>query len=454
MNFRIKILGGFQEVGANSAYININNTGIIIDAGLHPIKRDKEAFPKYELIKDEPVDFLIITHAHTDHIGALPYLIKLFPHIKILAHKATSYLIDVMIKDTIKILNSQIKEEFSEEILSLYNKEILEKINLIIDEMQFFDEKVILGKRGTSDIILKLFPAGHILGAASVYLESDGKNFLHSGDINFQKQALLPNAQLPNHHLDIMIAESTNCGSNESIGFNDENKKKFAKIINDISNNNGSILIPAFSLGKTQELLTLVYNLQKSGKIPFLPIYTGGLGSRISQIYDRFCYTTPRINPGFEVADIPTIYLDEETMNQEKYLKSPSIVIVSNGMMHQKTKSYHLAKKWFSSKESGIIFTGYLQENTPGYQLKNSELNKIFQFGDQKAKRICRIESVRLSMHCTIDDLQNYISEIKPKNLIIVHGSEEANFELANTVHSSLPKTRIIVPYSNNDIVV
>ncbi len=447
-----KYLGGVREVGANSTYININNTGIIIDAGLHPTKRDKDAFPKYELLENEPVDFLIITHAHTDHIGALPYLIKMYPHIKIFAHKATSYLLDVMIRDTVKILQTQISTEFSDEILSLYNRDILEKINQIIDELQFYDEKVILGKRGDSDIILKLYPAGHILGASAIYLESDGMNLLHTGDLNLMKQPLIEKGDLPKHHLDILITESTNCNTNEEIGFSESNIKRFAKFINDISNENGSILIPTFSLGKTQELLTLVHNLQYSGKITNIPIYTGGLGTSISQIYDRFCYTTPRIKPGFELNDIQTIPILKDELLKGKYLKSPGIVIISNGMMHPKTSSYTLASEWIKRKEFGILFTGYLQENTPAYQILNSEINKTFNFDGRNLKRQCKTEFIRLSLHCNCELLTNYINDIQPKNIIIVHGDEEANDNLALKLYSSNNKYNILIPYNNENL--
>ena len=444
MNTELIFLGGTEEIGANSSYYYIDGTGIVIDAGLHPKHRDKRALPLYETIKDKPLDLLIITHAHIDHIGAIPYLLKYHPHVKIWMTEATRSLAEIMLKDTAKILKSEVAEEYSEEMLSLYKPEILEKINMVMEAKKFNYKYDFRGRAGRSKLQISFYPAGHILGAASILIESGGKAMLHTGDINLDSQAVLSAAAPPKHHIDTIITESTNAGA-ELPDYQSE-KMRLAKFINGIVDINGSVLIPVFALGKTQEMLRIIYGLMRKTSIPVLPVYTAGLGFKISKVYDKFCYYPGMKEPGFEISDIPQQRIEYDRLRNGKFFKEPSIVLAASGMLNNHTLSLRLAKHWMKLRNFGIAFTGYQDELSPGYALMNSNEDEYFSLAGKKVKCICRIGKFRFSSHSGVEGLMNYVENVKPLKLYIVHGDTDSCEKLAQKVQDILPASKIFIP--------
>lgn len=453
MTASITFLGGVEEIGASSSYFYFDGTGIMIDCGLHPKKRNEEAFPRYELIKDKPADLLLITHSHTDHIGGMPYLMKFFPHIDIRITHGSRDIAEYMLKDTTKILKSEMKEYFEDEMLALYKKDVLQKINMVMKAVGYKHKFEYEGRRGRKPVGITFYPSGHILGSASILMQFDGKAILHTGDLGFHNQYVLPGADLPEHHLDALIIESTNAATKRDLSYKNE-RKKFADFINEIVNENGSILMPAFSLGKTQEMLTLLYRMMKKGDIPHLKIYTAGLGRKISKVYDKYCYKVPMIKKGWEISDVPQIQIRRDEIFNGKYFREPGIVLVSNGMMQRRTYSYQLATKWVNFKNFGIAFTGYQDPDAPGYAMEHSKKGEIFDFGGKKIKRNCKVAGFRFTSHAILEDTIEYIKKVKPKKVFIVHGDEEASLNLAKKLTNIIPATNISMPEIGREYIL
>jgi Cft2 family RNA processing exonuclease len=445
MGIHWNFLGGVEEVGASSSFVYADGTGLFIDAGLHPNKRDRNTFPHYEIIRDQPADVVVLTHSHTDHIGGLPYALKYFPHLRVMATRAARDIAGFMLRDTVKLLRSEAINQFDEEALSLYTEKTLAKINLIIEGYKYKQPFEFLGRNGLHDIKITLFPSGHILGSASVMIECGGKRILHTGDVNFRDQAMLPGADLPSGHFDALAIEATNAGE-DNLPLYENEKKRLGSFINLVADKNGSVLIPAFALGKTQELLKIVYSLMQRGSIPHLPIYTAGLGSRLSKVYDKYCYQVPMKQPGFEVSDIPQLPIQRDHFYRGKYFKEPSIVIVSNGMLHRNTISYKLARRWFERSNFGIAIVGFQQEDTPGWQALQSERYKEFKFDGRKTVRKCSLEQFRFTSHARLEDSLEYIEQARPKLLFIVHGDTAASEKLAEKAMEISPASRVIIP--------
>lgn len=444
METELTFLGGAQEIGANSCYLNCGGTGIIIDSGLHPQKRNASAFPRFNLVANKPFHSAVITHAHTDHIGSLPYLIKNFPHAHIHTTWATRDISEIMLRDASKLLLQEISEDFPLDAIEAYNQETLEKLTMIISGHKYHEPFVLKDFHG-EEVKVTLFDAGHILGSAGVLLETCGKAIFHTGDVQFRDQMIIPGASFPRHHVDVLIIESTNCSDDELPDSSIE-QKRLARFINEIVNEGGSVLLPCFALGRTQEVLKILHNLMKLGTIPKLPIYTGGMGKNISNIYDRLCYTTPRIEPGFEVADVPQVPIDYKNLLSDDYFKSPSIVVASSGMMNEHTISFNLAKKWMEKAHFGIGFVGYITEDTPGYELLHSERKKPFTLAGVKTKRLCRMELFHFSAHAKKDDLVEFACDVTPNIVFVVHGSEKSCETLAAEIKLRLPQTKIYIP--------
>ena len=421
-SFHFSVLGGAEEIGANCTYLSFGGTGIIIDAGLHPKERDLRAFPPLDSIKYQDIDALLITHAHTDHIGGMPFLLKQHPYIGMHTTALTRDIASVMLKNTVTLIRDQI--ELSKEMqdaISLYDKSIIEYISTVFETHAYQESFEIYGKRSPYPVACTFHDAGHIPGSSGVMLEWNGLSVFHTGDMCLHDQWLIPKATFPKHHVDVMFCECTN-GAEESYPTKEQIMKECAQFINEISNKNGSILIPCFALGKTQETLIMLHELQRKGMIPHLPIYSGGMSKAISSVFDRYCYTSPRMNPGFEISDIAIHPMPYEELSKAPFFSTPSIVLASSGMMHPQTTSHKLAMQWMQKSTCGILFNGWQEPDSPGYALSKSELGKPFLFSGHRIERKCAVKNIRMSAHARKRDVLSLIQDIRPKTLVLIHG--------------------------------
>lgn len=434
-----------DTIGANSIYLYLDGTGIILDSGMHPKKKDNSIFPKYEILKDDPVDLLLLSHAHNDHLGALPFLVKQFGHLKVFATDATRDLSSIILKDTAKILKRSLLHEFTDDMLTLFKPENLELIDKLITGQKYNQIYTLNTRTGKYPISYQFYDSGHILGSAGIEIKAEGKTIFYTSDVRFSNQTVIKGADFPKQHVDTLIIEATNASVENLPDFSSESKR-LAEYINSIINLNGSVLIPVFSLGKYQEILNIINNLKISCKIPNLKIYTSGLGQKINRLYDIYNYTTRRVKPGFEFTDIPLEIIKYEDALTGKYFREPSIVIVPSGMMMESTLSFNLAKKWVKHKNFGIAFVGFLDEDSPAFFLANSELEKEFIFGSKMSQRHCFVEKFRFSSHASRDEILSYIIEVKPQKLFITHGSYESIENLYSIVKEQLPQTKIVIP--------
>ncbi|MBS1537138.1 MAG: MBL fold metallo-hydrolase [Bacteroidetes bacterium] len=442
----VTFLGGVEEIGANSCFLNLDGTGIIIDTGLHPRLRNEKTFPTIFPIQNEDTDYILLTHAHNDHIGGLPYILKHFPHLKIISTHATREILEVMLQNTGKLLRVNPPDHIFSSELEYYKPNNIQEISSMVEGVKYSTPLELLGRQGNQPISVSFLNAGHILGSAGILLTINDKNIFHTGDVQFRNQALISKAVFPKHHLDCLICECTNGRTEDETPDYKQESKRLASFINNITNNNGSVLIPSFALGKTQEMLTVLYQLMRKAEIPTLPIYSGGISKKLSNIYDRYCYDGGRVSKGFEVEDIPQIPINHDELMTDSYFKSPSIVVASSGMMNAGTTSYKLAMKWMQRANFGIAFIGYQDDQTPGYAMLHSELKKNFQFGGQSLFRKCQIGKFRFSAHAGRSDLLDFILNASPKQLYLIHGDEDACSSLALTVMEHLPQTKVIIP--------
>ncbi len=451
MKLELQMLGGAEEIGANSCYLNIGGHGVVIDAGLHPRRRDKFALPDYDLLSEKRVDTFLLTHAHTDHVGGLPYFMKRQPHARMITTRPTRELIEVMLRNTIKLLTLDSTEGLPENPLEFYDYKLLNKFGTLFEGF-LYEEEIVLsedqyynGNHAQHGVTMSFHDAAHIIGSAAARFSVNGATILHSGDVQFTKQSLLPGASLPQEPLDCLILECTNGADENPVPYAEE-KQRLADFINRITNQNGSVLLPTFALGKTQEVLKVVSNLMNSGKIPRLPIYTGGMSKRIGKIYDRYAHSVPRVEPGFALSGIPQVSVIYEKMLTEKFFHEPGIVIISSGMLNVGSPSYSLAQRWMEMEHFGIGIMGYQDPSTPGYHLLQSTKGEEFIMAEKVTTRVCDVERFRFSAHASRANLLEYVDAVKPKHLFLVHGDATAAESVAAAVKSSLPETKVCIP--------
>ena len=363
-------LGGAGDIGASCFYLNIGGSGIILDCGMHPQKSGLEALPRLDLIKDLPVDFVLVSHAHQDHIGALPYLVQQHPYIKIVSTPQTRALAELTLHNSISILSEQLTEE---DKIKIYTHE---EIDLLIRTIEYkaYGESFEVGNsfhQSLNPVKAIFYDAGHILGSAGILLEYMGEKIFYTGDINLEDQILIPRADLPPGNVDVLILETTYGATDSSTILSwHEEAARLASSINKIINLGGSVLIPVFSLGKMQEILSTIWHLMLSGKITTVDIYSGGIAEKISRVYDYNRYVVNRVDPEFEIKSIPQkdLYAVDRA---EDFFKNPCIVLAPSGMMIEGTASFKLARHWLKQSKSAIFTVGYMEENTPGYVFAN-----------------------------------------------------------------------------------
>ena len=420
-------LGGAGEIGASCFYLNIGGAGIILDCGMHPQKTGLDALPEFDLIKDLTVDYVLISHAHQDHLSALPYLVKKHPYIKIVSTPQTRALAELTLHDSVEILKKQLTVE---DKLVVYSHD---EIDFLIQSMEYkaYNEDFIVGNvfnENENSIKVKFLDAGHILGSAGILLEYNGEKIFYTGDINFKNQTLLKGSVLPPGKIDVLILEST-YGATDSSAISEwkVEERRFTESVNKIINSGGSILIPVFSLGKMQEMISLIWNLMQKNKITTVDIYSGGIADKISRVYDYNRYVVNMIDPEFEIKTIlkKNLY---EVERVETFFNNPCIVLASSGMMMEGTASFNLAKHWIKHSDSAILTVGYMEESTPGFKIANSnkgekiKLNNLEE--DEEVK--CSIENFRFSAHSRREDLLKIVKKLKPEKVILVHGEPEA----------------------------
>jgi cleavage and polyadenylation specificity factor subunit 3 len=429
-------IGGGNEIGANSYYLNFNGNGIILDCGIHPQKAGLESLPNFDLLKENPVDYCLISHAHQDHIGSLPFLVKRFPYVKIISTPQTRALAELTLHNSVSIL----KRDIIEDNFEFYSHDEVDLLIKMIDYKECKNEFELNSYHQSKEakVNCTFYDAGHILGSVGILLENNNYKIFYTGDINLTAQTLLPAAQLPETKIDTLILETT-YGATASELLLDWNSEsiRFAQEANKIINNGGSILIPVFSLGKMQEMLATIWLLMRKRKLTNVDIYTGGLGTKISRAYDYNRFAVNRIDEEFELNTIPQkdYY---EISNPEEFFKHPCIVLASSGMMIKSTSSFIFAKRWLKQKDSAIFTVGYMDSKTPGYIIANSGRGNKIQLTDNEEKTDvkCVIKNFKFSAHSRREGLMKIVDKLKPQNVILTHGDEEA----INWVGSSILK--------------
>ncbi len=438
-------LGGTDDIGAGCFYLNIHGSGILLDCGIHPRKNGLESLPNFDIINDIALDFVLISHAHQDHIGALPFLVQKFPHAIIYSTPQTKEIADVTMHNAVNILNST---QASDSDFKIYNHE---EIDLLVRSIRTVDYNTPISLKGmrhnsSSSIQVTFYDAGHILGSAAILIQFNDLKILYTGDINLSSQSIMNGADLSQiGRVNTLIVESTYAATDSALlGTWETELKRFTKSANKIINNGGSILIPVFALGKMQEMLSSIFQLIEKRKLTDTNIYTGGVSREISKLYDKNRYIVKRKNPNLELNSIPQLNIpDISDLNY--FQKNNGIVLVSSGMMLPGTTSYKLLDFWLKQESFAIYGVGYMDPETPGYKVISSKQgDKILLYagGPESAVR-CSIERFYFPSHSNREKLLSIVDKTKPERVILVHGDSDAKDWLGFNILKHHEKMRV-----------
>ncbi len=435
------------EIGSNSYLLDMDGVRIVLDAGMHPKKDGNAAKPAYELIGPAAPDTIFVTHAHLDHIGTLPLLQDEYPGAEVVMTHGTAEVGIAMLHNSVNVMTSKRLNEGIAEYPFFMHGSLDHAARAWIERP--YGEPFRTGRGGA--VLATLHDAGHILGSCGVELEGpSGTTVFYTGDVQFDNQTMINGADFPQKGIDILIMECTHGNTERSSDYTRQKElRRFADTIREVLEGDGAVLIPVFALGKSQELLREIGRFKEQGLIPDVPVYFGGLSSKVTQIYDRTADETPRMEPGYRLRD------HIETHGLPKQGKAPltvsagNIYLVSSGMMSEHTVSNTLAAQVLPHPKDAVLFVGYSDPESPAGRIKATqpgELVRLKDKGGQAYPLNCRIERFDFSGHATRQALINYACKLAPSRIILVHGDEEALASMKATLSAQLPGSEVIIP--------
>lgn len=456
MQLKVKFLGGAKTVTGSRYLIEMDQMKFMIDCGLFQGLKDYrlrnwEDFP----IDPSTINFIILTHAHIDHSGYLPKLVKEGFKGKIYCTFPTEELVKILLLDSGKLQEEDAKyaqkKGYSkhEKPLPLYTTEDAEKVFPLLEPVELETELRIEDR-----ISITFYNAGHILGAAIVKVKVRGANqekkLVFSGDLGRYNDPIFhsPN-RIP--FADVLFMESTYGNRPQK---DQKPVEELGRAIRETYRNGGIAVIPAFAVGRTQMILYYLHRLQQKGKIPDIPIYVDSpMAIDVTKLYKRF-HQYHRLGPVIDEADANPFlhknlhyYKSQEASMSLNNLRGDAIIISASGMATGGRILHHLYHR-LPNEQDSIIFVGYQAEGTRGRRLlEGEETSRMYGMEIPVKAKIHYIEG--LSAHADQEELMEWAEGFvsKPKMTFMIHGEKEASEALSEKLKEELEWNTIVPEY-------
>lgn len=437
-----------RDIGANSYLLESGGTRIVIDSGMDPKHAGFDAMPDFGALPSNSAQAILVSHAHHDHIGCLPVLQRRQRGAAVIMTEPTGEVGSAMLHNSVNVMTSQ-REELDIKEYPLFTHRELDEIKSSWLYRGYDQPFVIPGTL----INASFHDAGHIIGSAGILLRENGASLFYTGDVCLENQTIARAASFPQDNVDVLVLETTRGAYERPADYSRKaEKERLAALIRDTFDANGSVLIPVFALGKTQELLLMMHELSQEGLMPEMPVFLGGLGTKITVLYDHFTDRVPRNYPGFRLLeDIGILVAPQSRRRREITYQSRAIYLLSSGMMSEGTTSNSFAFRFIENAKNSVAFVGYTDPETPGYRLRTAAkgdqviLNRELPPSTLNA----RVESFDFSAHATREQLAAYAERLKPKKIVLVHGEVPAQTWFENRFRDTLPETEVILPEPN-----
>lgn len=436
--------GGAMEIGGSCIYIRIAGKNILLDCGIRQ-SASKDPIPDFCTIQEHGgLDAVIVSHAHMDHIGTLPIISKAYPHARIYMTAMTADLTRVLLYDSLKIMSHKEDEipHYSEQDV----RAMLDRIFPVGFQTSFpiFDQ---------TQMHLTFYPAGHIAGAACVYLVTEEGSLFYSGDFSAFAQRTIEGIRIPKLRPDVSIVETTygnRLHANRAV-----EEKRLIQLVKTCILEKKKILIPAFALGRAQEVLLILRAAIQNQEIPAVPIYVDGMVRDINTMYTRnpvFLKNTlgKRILKGNEPFYTKEIQPVAAMQNRDDLLSGPDPVILlsSSGMLTGGPSAYY-ASRLAPMENACMIITGYQDEESPGRQLLNlleHPQDQTITVNGNTVPVKCRIEQVGLSAHGDKAEIMALLNRLSSRHVFLVHGNPDVIEELGQELAAEDYRRRIYLP--------
>jgi len=441
---KITFYGGISQVTGSNFLCETQNKKILIECGMIQGTSDIEMHNAIAFAYDpKSIDALLITHAHLDHIGRIPKLIKDGFAGPIYSTLPTKQLAQEILADTVRLM------ERDTDNTALYDKTHVEKTCALWETISYHEPFSIGGAT------IEYFDAGHILGSAFIKVEENGISVVFSGDLGNSPNVLLRDLEaLPDVHY--LVTESTYGNRNHDRSRSRRNLLE--DIIEDTIAQKKTLLIPAFAVERTQEIMFDIQDLIEQSKVPLVPLFLDSpLANRVTDIYEQHTdYFNAHAKDNllykhvFSCPNMHHVY----SMEDEKKLfdtAEPKIIIAGSGMITG-GRIMNILKKIGSDPKTTLLFVGYQSPETPGRKIMDGA--KEIMLDDELIKIAGNVEQIlSYSGHIDQQELLDWITPRKSslKNIFIVHGDTDAKIALHTKITEDL-KTPAIIPEENQAV--
>lgn len=400
----LKFLGGCKEVGRSAVLLDTGSEKILFDYGV------KLNAPEAENSGDERrpqniglnIDGVLLSHCHLDHSGMIPSLYHRGYHGSVYSTATTLDLAKTLWRDSLKLAEIKGKK-----------KDFLKEDLKVLDRRS---RRVTYGQTfpiGNSKV--SVYDAGHIPGSTSFFVDTGDKTILYTGDIN-SIQTELMEGLTPNYpDVDVLVIESTYSQQNHPP--RDQLEEGFKKIVRRRINRDGTVVVPAFAIGRSQELLLVLSELDLD-----VPMYLDGMSveatKKILQ-YPEFLRSPEKLRRAYH--DVKSLSKDEQ---RKEALNGPGIIVTTSGMLSGGPFKYYI-QEIHSDPNVTIAMTGYQVEGTAGRKLLETG---VYESGDLNYDVDCEYELFDFSAHLGRDELFQFVNDVDPNRVVAMHGEETQEF--------------------------
>jgi len=437
---RLTMLGGGRQVGRSCIFLQTPESRILLDCGINIAVQDQNAYPYLDSpeFKIDELDAVVLSHAHLDHSGFIPFLYKMGYRGPVYCTAPTRDISALLALDFIGVAFKQAKKA----LFDIEDVKEMVKHTITLDWEEVTDI--------TPDIRLTLYNSGHILGSSMCHLHIGNgthHNLLYSGDFKFLRTKILEPAVTNFPRLETVIIESTYGSKDDVLSSRKDAELELIRIIKETIHNGGKVLIPVLGVGRAQEIMLIVEEAIRTGQMERFPIYVHGMVWDVTAIHTAYPdYLNNNLrrtifhkdhNPF--MSDIFFKVGSKKEQDQIMEEAGPCVIIATAGMLNAGA-SLDYFKRIAGDPKSTVVFVSYLGEGTIGRRVQNGE--KELQMMDNDRPEMVKVNLgvytlSALTGHAGRNELIRFIYSLnpKPKRVIVNHGESSKCLDLASSLH-------------------
>ena len=442
---RVSVLGAGRQVGRSCFLIQTPESRILLDCGVDIAAQNSDKFPYLNApeVDINRIDAVIISHAHLDHSGFLPYLYKLGYRGPCYMTAPTRDIAALLALDFIGVAY----KKASAPLFGAADVKMMVKHSIDLNYNEVTDI--------TPDVRLTLYNAGHALGSSMIHLNIGNglHNLLYTADFKFIKSRVLDPAMFRFPRLETLMIESTYGGKENVLPTRAQAEEEFVAAVKKTIEDKGKVLVPVLGVGRAQEMMLIVENAVREGLIPDVPIYVDGMVWDITAIHTAY--------PEFLSSNLRTrVFQDENPFDPELFRRvgspeerkkvlegGPCLILATSGMLVGGA-SVEYFKSLADGKRNAIIFVSYLGPGSLGRQVQEG----LKEFRPEDANENIPVNLQIYTMngltgHAGRNELINFVNNVSPgpRRVIVNHGEQSKCLDLASTIYK-LNKIETIVP--------